>query len=132
VDDHDIVTANQWSLENQWNFRRCATHFPSMIAIIIICLLTGAIQGLRFKVFVLVPTMGLALVGAAIVAAAQGDQFWLTAAKLAIIAATIQIGYLAGLFCRAAAQTGGAFGRESFIGRIFYAAALSGRAKPER
>jgi hypothetical protein len=83
-------------------------------------MLTGAILGLRFKVVVLVPTIGLALVGAAIVAVAQGDQFWITAARLIVIAATIQIGYLAGLFSRAAVQTGGAFGHGSFAGRKFH------------
>jgi hypothetical protein len=85
-----------------------------MTTIIIICILTGAILGLRFNVLVLVPTIGLALVVAAVVGAAQGDQIWLAAARLAVIATTIQIGYLGGLFSRTV-QTAGAFGQGSFV-----------------
>jgi hypothetical protein len=91
-----------------------------MAAIIIICILTGAILGLRFKVLVLVPTIGLALVGAAIVATVQGNQIWLALARLAVIATTIQIGYLGGLFIRGAVETVGAFEQGSPAGKQFH------------
>ncbi|HWN51109.1 MAG TPA: hypothetical protein VNO18_15030 [Xanthobacteraceae bacterium] len=91
-----------------------------MTGITIICVLTGAILGLRFKVLVLVPSIGLALVGAAIFATVQGDQIWLAAARLAVIATTIQIGYLAGLFIRGAIETVGAFEQGSPAGKKFH------------
>jgi hypothetical protein len=102
VGDHDIVNTNQWKLSELVELCGGGIHFRSMTIIIIICILTGVVLGLRLRAPVLFPTIGLALVGTAIVATALGDQIWLAAVRLAVIATTIQIGYLGGLFGRAA------------------------------
>ena len=69
----------------------------------ILSLLVGAVLGLRFTFVILVPVIALA--GLAIVAAgvAGGLGAWSVLLAIALIATSIQIGYLGGVFARYAA-----------------------------
>jgi hypothetical protein len=73
---------------------------PMMIFIALIGLLVGVVLGQRFKVLVLVPGIGLALVFAIAVGVADADGGW-TIVLMAMTAITsLQIGYLAGIGIR--------------------------------
>ncbi len=60
--------------------------------------------GWRFNVFILIPTIILAAVGAAVVQAARGDQALSVIAAIALLATTLQISYLVGSIAPAAIQ----------------------------
>ena len=65
--------------------------------------LIGAALGLRFKVFVLFPTVILALAGTAAVGMARAGPMGSVALAMVLAAAALQIGYFAGSIARAAA-----------------------------
>jgi hypothetical protein len=67
----------------------------------IIGFLIGAALGTRFKVFIVIPAIGLALLGTAGIGIAHGDPIGSVALTMLLIAATLQLGYLAGVVLRA-------------------------------
>jgi hypothetical protein len=71
-----------------------------MAIFILCCALTGGVLGLRFKVLVLVPAIGLALVVTVFVGIARGDGDWAILGTAAAVATVLQIGYLAGTLAR--------------------------------
>ena len=70
--------------------------------------LIGVALGLRFNVFVLIPTIILAGVSTAVILAARGDQglfvvvIYETLRTIVLLATTLQVGYLVGIIARAA------------------------------
>jgi hypothetical protein len=71
-----------------------------MSTLILVIFLTGAVLGMRFKVLILAPAMGLAILAviAIGVACAYGIPDTLFAGVLALIC--VQVGYLSGLLTR--------------------------------
>ncbi len=71
-----------------------------MIILMLICLLLGAVLGQRFKVLVLIPAMAILLplvAGAGVVWTGQYAQI---AIAVTLAAASLQVGYLAGIALR--------------------------------
>ena len=62
--------------------------------------LVGAVFGLRFNMFILVPVMGFAWTAVVADGVARGNSGWQLAAALALVAASLQLGYLAGSVLR--------------------------------
>jgi hypothetical protein len=60
----------------------------------------GAALGLRFKVLILLPAIGLAAVGIAGVGIAHGDGVGTVMLTVAIVATALQMGYFFGLVMR--------------------------------
>jgi hypothetical protein len=56
--------------------------------------LIGVALGQRFNVLILIPTVILAMVSAAIVEVARGDEAWPVALTIILVATVLQIGYL--------------------------------------
>ena len=71
-----------------------------MTILIIFCALVGAIIGLRFQVYVLVPVIVAAILCAAVIAVAQGDHVWAIIFTALPSAVSLQVGYLCGSFAR--------------------------------
>jgi hypothetical protein len=67
-----------------------------------ISMLAGIALGLRYKVFVLVPAVGLTIMFAAMSGIAHGDRLWSILLAMTILGAAVQFGYLAGIVIRAA------------------------------
>ena len=67
-----------------------------------ISILIGAALGLQFNVFILVPTVVLALVSTAAIGIAHGDQMWSVVVTMVLVATALQISYLVGTITRAA------------------------------
>jgi hypothetical protein len=72
------------------------------LEVAIIGVLAGTALGLRYKVFVLVPAVALAMMVAAMAGIAHGDHFGSIILAMAILGATVQFGYLIGIAMRAA------------------------------
>ncbi len=68
----------------------------------IISMLAGIALGLRYKVFVLVPAVGLTIMFAVMSGIARGDRVWSILLAMAILGTAVQFGYLAGIMIRAA------------------------------
>jgi hypothetical protein len=68
----------------------------------IISMLAGIALGLRYKVFVLVPAVGLTIMFAAMGGIAHGDRLWSILLAMTILGTAVQFGYLAGIMMRAA------------------------------
>jgi hypothetical protein len=68
-----------------------------MVILILIGVLVGAVLGLRFKVFVLVPVISIALVIVAVDGVARGDELWRLAVSMIVIATAVQVGYILGI-----------------------------------
>jgi hypothetical protein len=66
--------------------------------------LIGAALGLRYNVFILIPTIILAGVGAVVIEVARGVQAGSVALAIALIVIALQIGYLVGSITKAAVQ----------------------------
>jgi hypothetical protein len=66
----------------------------------IVSILVGAVFGLRFQLYVLVPIIGLSVVLIIAAGITNGDGAWSIASFSALIASTFQIGYLGGSFTR--------------------------------
>jgi hypothetical protein len=60
------------------------------------CALAGAVLGLRYKVLVLVPAIGLALLVTVVTGSARADGAWAIVAACVAVATVVQIGYLTG------------------------------------
>jgi hypothetical protein len=63
----------------------------------IIGFLAGAVLALRFKVSILFPVIGLALLGAAAVGIGHGDRIASVALTMVLLGSALQIGYLAAI-----------------------------------
>jgi hypothetical protein len=68
----------------------------------VIVFLIGATLSVRFKALILVLAIGLAMVGVALAGIAHGDHAGAVMLTIALIAAALQMGYVVGLFTRAA------------------------------
>jgi hypothetical protein len=66
-----------------------------------IFVLIGATLSLRFKFLILLPAIGLAVVGAAVVGIAQGDRVGTVILTIVLATAALQIGYFFGVVTRA-------------------------------
>ncbi len=73
-----------------------------MVIMIGVGALIGVALGLRFNVFVLIPTIILAGVSTAVIQAARGDQASSIVVTIVLVATTLQIGYLVGIIAHAA------------------------------
>jgi hypothetical protein len=71
------------------------------MALTIIGFLIGAALALRFNVLILVPAIGLALIGTTAVGIAHGDPMGSVVLTMVLIGTTLQVGYLAGIVARA-------------------------------
>ena len=71
-----------------------------MLIITTISILVGIVVGLRFKVFILVPTVGLATALVAANGIMLGDGIWRIAATMVIAATLLQLGYVGGSVLR--------------------------------
>jgi hypothetical protein len=71
-----------------------------MSILTLLVFLSGAVLGMKFRVFILAPAIGLSVLAVFAVAQARGDPLptLLVSALLAVIA--LQIGYLAGILTR--------------------------------
>ena len=67
----------------------------------IIGFLAGAVLALRFKVSILFPVIGLALLGAAAFGIGRGDRIASVALTMVLLGSALQIGYLAAIVTRA-------------------------------
>jgi hypothetical protein len=75
-----------------------------MLILTMISLLIGAALGLRFKVFILVPVIGLALAMVAVNGA--GDGTWQLVVTMVVVATFLQLGYLGGSILQSAVCAG--------------------------
>jgi hypothetical protein len=66
-----------------------------------IVFLVGATFSVRFKVLILLPAIGLAVVGIAVPGIAHGDRVGAVMLTIALTATALQVGYLFGLVTRA-------------------------------
>ena len=69
---------------------------PSMLILTMLSFLVGVVVGLRFKVFILIPTIGLALAIVAVSGVGVGDGAWQLIGTMVVVATFIQLGYLGG------------------------------------
>ena len=76
-----------------------------MMLIAMTVMLIGAVLGLRFKVFVLLPATVLSLAASLCAGIAHSDSPWSILLTAALALATLQIGYLAGSVVNASATT---------------------------
>ena len=67
-----------------------------MISLAILSILSGAVLGMRFRVFVLVPVIGLAWLLLLTIGLGTDAGNWLILAAMGIVAASAQIGFLCG------------------------------------
>ena len=65
-----------------------------MLILAMISFLIGVVLGLRFKVFILVPAIGLALAMVAVNGA--GDGTWPLVGTMVVVATSLQLGYVCG------------------------------------
>jgi hypothetical protein len=68
-----------------------------MMILILIGGLVGAVLGLRYKVFALVPVICLALAIVAVGGVARGDDLRQLVVSMIVIAASLQLGYVGGI-----------------------------------
>jgi len=71
-----------------------------MMILILLSVLVGAVLGLRFRVFVLVPVICGALAIAVVDGLARGDGLWRLVLAMIMIAASLQLGYILGIVVR--------------------------------
>jgi hypothetical protein len=71
-----------------------------MVGITATCFLLGCGLGLRFKVLILVPAVTSAMLGAAVVGFARGDEYWSVVVAMILFGTAVQFGYLAGIITR--------------------------------
>ena len=69
---------------------------------ITLCFLAGIALGLRYKVWILVPAVTLAMIFAMIIGVARADHFWSIVLAMVVLGTAVQFGYLAGIEIRAA------------------------------
>jgi hypothetical protein len=80
------------------------------MALTIICFLIGAALGMRFKILIVIPVIGLALLGTAAVGIANGSPIGSTMLIMVLVATTLQLGYLAGVVIAQSRQPAPALG----------------------
>lgn len=68
-----------------------------MIALVLATLLIGAVLGMKFKVLILIPAIGLALAAILIGGVARGDSASTIVITAELAAVCLQIGYLGGI-----------------------------------
>ena len=73
-----------------------------MVIAISISFIVGAALGLRFKAFILVPTVILGLLVIAIFETLRRDSWWFVGLAMVRVTTTLQIGYFAGVVARQA------------------------------
>ena len=71
----------------------------------IISVLAGMAVGLRFKVFMNLPVIVVAILSTAAIAVAQGEQSWAILSAVVLSAIGVQIGYLCGTFAYSIKET---------------------------
>ena len=71
-----------------------------MFILAMISFLAGAMLGLRFKVFVLVPAIGLALAVVAVNGIGVQDGVWRLVGTFVVVATFLQLGYVGGNILR--------------------------------
>jgi hypothetical protein len=74
--------------------------------LILMGVLVGAMLGLRFQVFVLIPVIGAALAVEVVERVAHGNGFLQLASAIALTAIALQIGYVLGIVLAAAGPPG--------------------------
>jgi hypothetical protein len=67
-----------------------------MLNLFILSVLIGAVLGMRLKVLILIPAIGLFVIGVAGIGTARGDGIWLVASTVVLAAICLQLGYVAG------------------------------------
>jgi hypothetical protein len=72
---------------------------------VIISLVAGIVLGLRYKVFVLVPAIAVAAIFAVIIGVVSADGFWSIVLAMAVLGTAVQLGYVMGVFVRAAIRS---------------------------
>jgi hypothetical protein len=80
-----------------------------------IFVLIGATLSLRFKFLILLPAIGLAVIGAAVVAIAHGDRVGTMILTIVLATAMLQIGYFFGVVTRAVIASLGVPERKSVL-----------------
>jgi hypothetical protein len=70
------------------------------ISVVVISFVAGIALGQWFRVLILVPVMGLALVGTIAAGIARADDVWLIALVAIAVVTALQIGYLVGSWLR--------------------------------
>jgi hypothetical protein len=83
------------------------------MAFLSIALLIGMVLGQRFKVLVLLPALTFVLVAAVALGISRSEGFWPTAGLAAAAIATLEIGYLAGIWVRHALAAARISGRRA-------------------
>ena len=68
-----------------------------MLILTVICFFAGAILGFRFKVFILVPPIGLALAVVVLNGVAVEEGALRLVGKMVVVAASVQLGYVLGV-----------------------------------
>jgi len=67
-----------------------------MMMLVMTALLTGALLGLRFKAFILVPAVVIGSATVLIVGIARSDSIWPTLLATVLAITALQVGYLSG------------------------------------
>ena len=86
-----------------------------MALTILAVFLIGGTLSLRFRVLILFPAIGLAVVGTAVFGIAHGDSIGTVMLTIALVATALQIGYLFGLVTRAVIASLGVPERKSLM-----------------
>jgi hypothetical protein len=71
-----------------------------MLMLLIITLVSGALLGLMFKVFILAPAIGCAFIAIISAGVAQSESFVTIAVALAIATIGLELGFLGGILTR--------------------------------
>jgi hypothetical protein len=79
-----------------------------MMFLVLITILVGAVLGLRFKAFVLVPVICVAMFMVAVGGVARGDDLWHLAGLTIGITTALQLGYISGSVARLVMERPGA------------------------
>jgi hypothetical protein len=67
-----------------------------MMILILMGVLVGAVLGLRFKMFILVPVFCVALPFVVVDGVSRGDGVWRLALAMIVLATSVQVGYALG------------------------------------
>jgi hypothetical protein len=76
------------------------SHLISMMTLIVLIFLIGAMLGLRFKVLILFPAMALALIAVLAGGMTGGDSLSAILIAAVLAASCLQVGYLCGVLAR--------------------------------
>jgi hypothetical protein len=84
-----------------------------MTALARICFLVGAVLGLRFRVLILVPAIGLSVAVATANGIVLGESLWRLALVTVVVAMAIQLGYVLGTVAQLFGWAGSAVGSDA-------------------